>query len=198
MWRKSMLAVVAVATAAVSAGTFSVTAAAQRPAESTYLPLAVGNRWELRSPSAPDPMVLEVTGRDANAFIVRWINPFVQATFRFESDGTRVTLAGLDMGQGNAPMPANTVYWDFGRAKGETWKSPVGTGEISDRAARVQTPAGTYRDVAGSPDDRSAGPVDVPGASRRMSAWCAGAVAATRFCSRPSGKARGRPTAGPL
>jgi hypothetical protein len=147
MWRKSMLAVVALVTAAVWADTLSVTVAAQRPSESTYLPLAVGNRWELRSPSAPDPMVLDVIGREANAFIVRWINPFVQATFRFESDGKRVTLVGLDMGQGNASMPANTVYWDFGRARGETWKSPVGVGEISDRAARVQTPAGTYSDV---------------------------------------------------
>jgi hypothetical protein len=134
----------------VAAGVAGVTPASRAQGAGdgpVYLPLAVGHRWELRSGSAPDPMVLEVTGRDGNAFVVRWINPFVQATFRFESDGTRIVLAGLDMGQGNARMPANTVYWDFGRAKGETWKSPIGSGEIADRGGRVQTPAGEYRDT---------------------------------------------------
>lgn len=113
----------------------------------SYLPLAVGSRWELQSGSASAPMVLEVTGREGEVFVVRWINPFIQATFRFRLDGPRVVLAGLDMGQGNAPMPDGTVYWDFGRREGATWKSPVGVGEISDRGSRLETPAGTYRDV---------------------------------------------------
>lgn len=129
------------------AGSSAASNAAQPGAGANYLPLVVGNRWELRARNVPDPMVLEVSGRDGSAFIVRWINPFVQATFRFESNGTRITMTGLDMGQGNARMPENTVYWDFGRARGDTWKSPVGVGEISDRGARVQTPAGDYRDT---------------------------------------------------
>lgn len=144
MWRRALVMAVA---AGVASSAGELAAQTRTRDTSTYLPLAVGNRWELRSPSAPDAMVLEVTGRDSDAFVVRWINPFVQATFRFESDGTRVTLAGLDMGQGNARMPANTVYWDFGRPAGATWKSPVGSGEISDRGSRVQTPAGEYRDI---------------------------------------------------
>ncbi len=112
-----------------------------------YLPLAVGARWELSSRNASEPMVLEVTGRDGDAFVVRWINPFIKATFRFRVEGARVLMAGLDMGQGNAPIPAGTVYWDFGRAKGSRWNSPVGDGEISERGARVETPSGEYRDT---------------------------------------------------
>jgi hypothetical protein len=79
--------------------------------------------------------------------VVRWINPFIKATFRFRIEGTRVLMAGIDMGQGNLPMPANTVYWDFGRPSGSRWNSPVGDGEISDRGGRVATPAGEYRDT---------------------------------------------------
>jgi hypothetical protein len=112
-----------------------------------YLPLAVGNRWELHSRNASEPMVLEVTDREGDTFVVRWINPFIKATFRFRLDGARVLMTGLDMGQGNAPMPANTVYWDFGRSEGSRWNSPVGDGEISDRGSRVETPSGEYRDT---------------------------------------------------
>src|SRR4030095_8154313 len=88
----------------------------------SYLPLSVGSRWELRARSTREPMVLEVTERDGDTYVVRWVNPWVRATFRFRLDGSRVVLAGLDMGQGNAPMPANTVYWDFAKRKGEQWK----------------------------------------------------------------------------
>ena len=100
-----------------------------------YLPLAVGNQWELRSRNASEPMVLEVTGRNGDVFVVRWINPFIKATFRFRLDDARVLMTGLDMGQGNAPIPSNTVYWDFGRPKGARWNSPVGEGEIAERGS---------------------------------------------------------------
>src|SRR3954466_6289688 len=91
---------------------------AQAGAAADYLPLAVGNRWELRARSAPDPMVLEVTGRDGDAFRGRWANPFVRAEFRFVKSGQQVRLTGLDMGQGMGPIPEGTVYWDFGLEKG--------------------------------------------------------------------------------
>jgi len=121
-------------------------ARAQEPSGS-YLPLAVGNRWELRASTTSDPMVLEVTDRSGDVFVVRWINPWIQATFRFRVQDTRVLLAGLDTGQGNASMPADTVYWDFGKRKGDRWKTAVGDGEVSDRGMTVQTPSGSYRDA---------------------------------------------------
>src|SRR3982750_1616142 len=80
-----------------------------------YLPLAEGSRWELRSRTAPDAMVLEVTGRDGAAWIVNWVNPWVKSVFRFVKEGADVHLTGLDMGQGMSPIPPDTVYWSFGR-----------------------------------------------------------------------------------
>jgi len=149
-WFARLIVLLSIASAALlpmlscTAGA-SVSAASQ--GGGNYLPLAVGNRWELRSRNAQEPMVLEVTGRSGDAFVVRWINPFIQATFRFRLDGARVLLVGLDMGQGNAPIPSNTVYWDFGLNQGARWKSPVGDGEIADRGSRVVTPSGEYRDT---------------------------------------------------
>ena len=112
-----------------------------------YLPLAPGARWELRSNSARNPMVLEVVGREGDAYLVRWINPFVGATFRFQQRGAEVHMTGLDMGQGMAPIPESTVYWDFGRNKGSRWDSPVGTQSVASRGETVSTPSGTYRDT---------------------------------------------------
>jgi hypothetical protein len=151
--RSLVVHIAAVLVVAIGAGALwacspaSSAAAGVQRGDSNYLPLAVGKRWELRSRSAPDPMVLEVTGRDGDAYVVRWINPFVRATFRFRLDGAKVVMVGLDMGQGNAPIPAGTVYWDFGLPEGERWQSPVGDGEVSDRGARVETPAGEYQNA---------------------------------------------------
>src|SRR5687768_10748108 len=110
------------------------TAPAQAPRAAAdggdYLPLAVGNRWELRSSTSPNPMVLEVVDRDDSGYIVRWDNPWVKARFRFEDDGERIRLTGLDMGQGLDSIPRETVYWDFSRREGERWTSAVGTQRI--------------------------------------------------------------------
>jgi hypothetical protein len=125
----------------------SVVVGAQSRSGGDYLPLGVGNRWELRARNASEPMVLEVTGRDGEAFIVRWINPFIKASFRFVKDGQQIRLTGLDTGQGMGAIPAGAVYWDFALPKGREWKSPIGRGQVSDRGARVETPSGEYRDT---------------------------------------------------
>ncbi len=125
--------------AAVLAG--SVLAQSTRADE--YLPLAVGARWELRSQTSPTPMVLEVTGREADSFVVRWDNPWVKATFRFRLEGSDVMLAALDMGQGVTPMPTGTVYFSF--ADGSR-KSAVGTTTVRSRNERVSANGTEYRD----------------------------------------------------
>ncbi len=122
---------------------------AQEPAPSSedYLPLQVGNRWELRSAALSASMALEVVGRDGDGFIVRWENPWVTSTFRFEDDGERIRMTGLDMGNGMGPIPSDTVYWDFSRRQGDRWTSPVGTHRITARGERGTTPAGPFEDA---------------------------------------------------
>ena len=136
-------AVCAVATLLVVAAQFAgPRAAAQSGGD--YLPLEVGNRWELKSRTAPDPMILEVVGRDGNAYVVRWVNPWIKSTFRFVKEGPEVHMTGLDMGNGMAPIPPDTIYWRFDRNRGDRWDSAVGTQRISARGDRVNTPSGNY------------------------------------------------------
>src|SRR5262245_66235020 len=108
----------------------SVICGAQSRSGGDYLPLGVGSRWELHARNATEPMVLEVIGRAGDAFVVRWINPFIKVTFRFVKDGQQIRLTGLDTGQGMGAIPEGTVYWDFALPKGREWKSPVGRGQV--------------------------------------------------------------------
>jgi hypothetical protein len=152
-WRlRRLLAALAIVCGAalVSAlfdGSSGDSSAAPQQASRDYLPLAVGHRWELRSRAAGEPMVLEVIDREGNTFVVRWINPWIEATFRFQSRAGRMLLVGLDMGQGNAPIPEDTVYWDFSARRGQRWKTAIGAGEVSDGPLKVNTPAGDYGDA---------------------------------------------------
>jgi len=81
-----------------------------------------------------------VTGRDGDAYVVRWDNPWIKAQFRFVERGEQVLLAGLDMGAGNAPMPAGTVYFDFGMREGGSWSNGVGRMTVVSRDRHVATP----------------------------------------------------------
>lgn len=137
-WAMGLLALIASA-AGISCATPKAT-----ETSGEYLPLAVGTRWELRARGATSPMLFEVTGRDGNAFIVRWTNPFVPGLrFRF-ADGPRVRLTGLDMGRGLGPIPGDVVYFDFSRRKGEQWTNGAGRFTVTGTGVRVSTAAGTY------------------------------------------------------
>jgi hypothetical protein len=140
--RRSVLWTAGAVVAAVLASWRLAHVDAQRSGD--YLPLTDGARWELRSGIAPDAMVLEVIGRDGDAWLVNWVNPWIKSVFRFVKQGTDVHLTGLDMGQGVSPIPSDTIYWSFGRRKGDRWTSAVGTQRITDTEIRVSTPSGTY------------------------------------------------------
>jgi hypothetical protein len=146
---RPLLPVVAAAIVAiVSSACETAPAPAQAQSQGPYLPLEVGHRWELRSSPAGSPMVLQVTARDGDGFIVQWTNPFVpNLRFRFALDGPRVKLTGLDMGTGLGPIPAEVVYFDFSRREGENWSNATGRFRVMEAGARVTTPSGTYENA---------------------------------------------------
>ena len=113
-------------------------------AQTKYLPLAIGNRWELVS--GGQRMTVEVTDQQGSAFVVRWTNPFVNSTFHFEQRGDQVLLTALDMGGGPATF-SNTVYFDFALPQGRQWDNALGTLAISNKGRTLSTPAGTFDDV---------------------------------------------------
>lgn len=101
------------------------------------LPLEVGKRWDLTSDKSRQPMSLEVVGREADAFVVRWDNPYVKSVFHFRLAGGKVLLAALDMGTGLARMPADTVYFDLDAAEGARWSNALGTVDVIARGKKV-------------------------------------------------------------
>ncbi len=112
-------------------------------AQPAYLPLEIGNRWELTSNG--QRMTLEVVGRAGSAYRVQWQNPWVRTEFHFTLSGNQVMLAGLDMGNGVAPMPAGTVYFDFDLREGGNWPNALGVMTVLSRNRDVSAPAGQYR-----------------------------------------------------
>ena len=106
-------------------------------AAAASLPLEVGSRWELAAAGAARPMRLEVTGRDRDAYVVRWDNPYVNSVFRFRLAGSKVMLAALDMGTGIARMPADTVYFDLDAPEGRSWRNALGTVTVTGRGRRI-------------------------------------------------------------
>lgn len=116
-------------------------------ADTTYLPLQVGNRWTLVSPAAKAPMLFEVKGTSGAAFTVRWENPWVKkVSYTFLLAGSQVMLAALDLGSGPMQLPEGIVYFDFDPAAPNEWSNLLGQFSIVERALAVETPSGTYQD----------------------------------------------------
>ncbi len=113
-------------------------------ADASHWPMPPGARWELALKDSA-PMVFEVTRESGGFARVRWDNPWVKAEFGFRSRADAVELAELDMGQGVAPMPVGTVYFDFGRPIGTSWSNALGTISVAGRDLAVDAPAGRYR-----------------------------------------------------
>ena len=113
-------------------------------AENSYLPLQTGSQWDLRSSVANQSMSFSVEMPSGKGYRVKWKNPWVQADFFFEQKGDQILLRALDMGNGVAPMPAETVYFDFGAKTGSQWTNTIGKLTIISKNLTIKTPAGTF------------------------------------------------------
>jgi hypothetical protein len=114
-------------------------------AQQSYLPLVVGNRWELVSSADRKPMVYEVTQEKGGSYLVRWENPFVAGVvygFRPETGG--VSISSLNLGSGDMNLPEGIMYFDFSQSPGGTWKNILGQFTLVSRTVSVDTPAGAY------------------------------------------------------
>jgi len=112
--------------------------AAQETAD--YLPLGMGDQWELRSPVTDKPITFEVIGKADSAYRVRWDNPWIPAELQFVTAGNQVLLQGIDMGQGVYTLPTPLLYFDFAAAENASWSNAVGEMTILSRHKTVSTP----------------------------------------------------------
>lgn len=124
----------------------SASSSARQPG-ATYLPVRQGARWTLRSPASKEPIVLEILEHRGNEFLLRFDNPWLDSTMGFVQRDGKYFVTSVDMGAGRAPMPADTLYFDFTSPQGTTWRNRIGALTILSRGKTVATPSGTYNDA---------------------------------------------------
>lgn len=116
-------------------------------AETSYLPLQVGNTWILTMPWSKEPMIFKVEGEKNGIYQVHWQNPWLKtAEFYFRPEDQKINLVALDMGEGVGELPADTVYFDFTAVEGKQWSNIVGSYTLITRKKSVETPVGTFSD----------------------------------------------------
>lgn len=142
--RSILILAATLALAGCNPDTSSASSSAAAAEETGYLPLGTGSRWELKSRAAPNPMTFEVIGQSGDIAHVRWVSPWFTLVFGFRTDGKRVLLTSMDSGQGEASMPPNTVYFDFGAAQGASWRNEIGNIRLRKRGVAVSTPTGKF------------------------------------------------------
>src|SRR5580765_145481 len=98
---------------------------AQEP--DSYLPLAVGNKWVLRSPNQRKPAVFEVVGRDGSGFLLQSTTPWGSSRWALTDDGGKFFMTAYGNGTSGPmmPMPDGPLYLDFTRAPGEKWSNAL-------------------------------------------------------------------------
>ncbi len=95
-------------------------------AQSDYLPLSEGSRWTLRSNATDKPIVIEVTGRSGDAYLVRFSSPFGANDWRLEARGDKYYMTGFGANGQLMDLPEDTLYFDFGAAPGARWSNTIG------------------------------------------------------------------------
>ncbi|HEY8154245.1 MAG TPA: hypothetical protein VII72_08975 [Myxococcota bacterium] len=105
-----------------------------------YLPLEVGRRWVLRSQRVDAPVRVEVMRREGDAFVLEFENPWSFHEYRVVERGGRIQRLDRDAGAPKADGPA--LLFDFSASQGTRWSNALGSMELADRNAAVDTSAG--------------------------------------------------------
>ncbi|MGB8472917.1 MAG: hypothetical protein WCE61_02390 [Candidatus Acidiferrum sp.] len=102
-----------------------------------YLPLSIGKRWVLRSPTTPKPIVLRVVGEEHGSYLLEFNNPWISSVMLLEPKDQKILLKALTMGGQTKPYPDPPVYFDFGAVDGQKWSNSIGTMSIVSRHRTV-------------------------------------------------------------
>jgi hypothetical protein len=111
-----------------------------------YLPLDQGRRWVLRSPSWPNPIVLEVLSATGGEVRLRFDNPWISSELRLISRGGRAYVTALTTNGQTASLPPDTLYWDTTAVEKQTWSSPIGQYRVVSRHKKVRALGRDFED----------------------------------------------------
>lgn len=131
-------------TTIISGAAAPTPAYAATPGNDDYLPLAVGNKWVLRSRTVSTPIVLEVTGKSAEGYELKFDNPWISSVLTVQPAAGAVSLTALSMGGQRSAMPSGTVYYDFNVRDGQHWSNRIGTMTLVSRNKTVNASGRRY------------------------------------------------------
>lgn len=115
-------------------------------AQSMYFPLRSDAHWTLKSPGVTAPVEIAVVGQEGSEYLVRFTSPFGVNEWRLNPRGDRYYLTGFGNDRQLAPLPADTLYFDFGAQVRSRWSNKIGKLEVASRSDSVQTADGPFRD----------------------------------------------------
>jgi hypothetical protein len=100
-----------------------------------FLPLHLGNKWTLRNAKSGKQIVLTVESAHDGVETVKFQNPWMTSSFIFEQHGGAYVLKALRILGLEAPMPPDTVYFDFTAPQGASWQNKIGTIRVAATGA---------------------------------------------------------------
>ncbi len=100
-----------------------------------FLPLHLGSKWILRNAKSGKQIVLTVESAHDGIETVKFQNPWMTSSFVFEQHGGAYVLKALRILGLEAPMPPDTIYFDFSAPQGASWHNKIGTIRVSATGA---------------------------------------------------------------
>jgi len=114
--------------------------------QSRYLPLSPGNRWVLRHPGIAQPITIEVLELSGNEYHIRFSSPFGNNEWMLRPQGESYYLTKYGENGQLAPLPAETLYFDFGARVHEKWSNAIGNISVEATGLSVHTSQVVFRD----------------------------------------------------
>ncbi|WP_321471598.1 hypothetical protein [uncultured Paludibaculum sp.] len=121
-----------------------VAPAAQVDDPEGYLPLAVGTRWVLKTPSQGASAVFEVLEKDGEGYKVRSTHPWGSSEWTLVRNGGVYTMVAYGQGGPMMPLTKRPQYLDFTKQAGGTWSNQLGKFSLDSRTQTVRTPSETF------------------------------------------------------
>lgn len=110
----------------------------------SYLPLARGRKWVLRSRTMETPVVLEVLEQSGDRARLKFDNPWLRSELSLRSHEGKHYVTALTINGQTAALPDETLYFDLTARNGAKWSNEIGTMNIVTRHKTVQANGQTY------------------------------------------------------
>ena len=111
---------------------------------SSYLPLAVGKQWTLRSEAWNVDIAFEVEAHDHGAYQVRMNNPWIEWSYAFVPFGEQIYMQSFHAGDASFDFGGYIRLFDFALAQGDAHKTPLGPVTVTATDKVVVTATSRY------------------------------------------------------